>query len=345
MSNEALLTFLFVSHHPNMTSLGAMRATLQGLMAERKLSEESFRECFQKGMLRMDEHACLIWVPSFLESNTPESPNVIKGWTAIDDFLPECALKEQIYTCAASFAAGMGQGFLKALPVVIAKYLPCLKGTESLPEALAKGTESLPEALAKGTESLPEALAKGTESLPEALAKGMPNQEQEQEQDQEKDPASLGGADVLKARKILGSDEGVAKIHARLHKEIMRCHPKAKLPLEGTPAWAKEVLTVHRLFTVDGYSLEDVRACFTWLFCTEHDNAVFWRAQVQAITPLRNISKGMSKFGRIFEKWQAVAEKQAKPAARPGAEEARPFPKACAQGLEESGAAAIVGAV
>lgn len=60
LSHDAKLAFIFVLTHPNMTALGAMRGTVQGLSAELEVLPEAFSEAFSEGMLEADEKAKLI---------------------------------------------------------------------------------------------------------------------------------------------------------------------------------------------------------------------------------------------------------------------------------------------
>jgi hypothetical protein len=147
LSERGKLVFLFLMTHPNLTMLGAMRATVPGLAAELGISlegfAEAFREALAKGMAKVDQHSCLVWLPNFLKYNKPESPNVVKAWPEAFDLLPECALKLQLFEQVKGFAEGMTEGFRKAFR-----------------EAFGEG-------------------------LPEDFPKTSPNQEQEQEQEQE----------------------------------------------------------------------------------------------------------------------------------------------------------------
>ena len=46
LSPNGKLAFLFILTNPNMTALGAMRATIEGLSAELRIPAEAFREVF-----------------------------------------------------------------------------------------------------------------------------------------------------------------------------------------------------------------------------------------------------------------------------------------------------------
>jgi hypothetical protein len=128
LSDNGKLAFFMLLTHPSMTSLGAMRATLQGLAAEMQWAPEAFREAFleasSKGMAEYDAKACLIALPKFIQYNQPESPNVVKAWVGALDLLPECDLKTLVIARARGFAEGMGKGFAEALPEAFAKAMP-----------------------------------------------------------------------------------------------------------------------------------------------------------------------------------------------------------------------------
>ena len=128
LSDGAKLVFFMLLTHPNMTALGAMRATLSGLAEELGWLPEDFRKAFQeacaKGMAEHDARACFVSLPNFLRYNQPESPNVVKAWVSSLDLLPECDLKTRVIARARGYAEGMTEGFAKALPEAFAKAMP-----------------------------------------------------------------------------------------------------------------------------------------------------------------------------------------------------------------------------
>jgi hypothetical protein len=127
LSDAAKLSFFMLLTHPNMTALGAMRGTPEGLAAEMGWPVEAFREAFgealAKGMAKYDEKACLIVLPNFIKYNAPESPNVVKAWAAALDLLPECDLKTQLIRDLEGFAEGLTKGFQKAFAEAFPKAL------------------------------------------------------------------------------------------------------------------------------------------------------------------------------------------------------------------------------
>ena len=168
LSDKGKLTLFLLLTHPNMTSLGALRANLPGLACElgwkTSVFARAFRELLDCGMARQDTDAQLIWFPKFLKHNAPESPNVVRGWAAAFEELPECPLKLDVLAGAWATLAAFGEGFRDAFREVFGEVLPkpCEKPSASLPESLSEG-----------------------------FRQSCPNQEQEQEQEQKKTPSPL----------------------------------------------------------------------------------------------------------------------------------------------------------
>jgi hypothetical protein len=114
MDNEEKLAFIFVLTHPNMTSIGAMRGTVEGLAAEIKALPEAFHKAFDKGMLKVCKKSSLIVATNFMKYNQPESPNVVKAWAKAFSMLPECELKNEIYAKIYQTVKGLGKDSKKA---------------------------------------------------------------------------------------------------------------------------------------------------------------------------------------------------------------------------------------
>lgn len=151
LSHEGQRAFLFILTHPSMTSLGAFRATKEGIEAELGIDEKGFAKPFQellsKGLIKYDESCFLVFAPNFLKYNQPENPNVVKGWAGCLDLLPECPLLVEVLQRAKSCASANSKTF------------------KAFSEALGRVTETLSERYAK------------------QLSKGLAIQEQEQEQE------------------------------------------------------------------------------------------------------------------------------------------------------------------
>jgi len=128
LSERGKLVFLFLLTHPNLTMLGAMRATVPGLAAELGVDFEGFREAFQeglrKGMVKHDAEASFVWMPNFLRYNKPESPNVVKSWPYAWELLPECSLKFELAQRVRDFVKGLTEAFQEAFAEAFLKGWP-----------------------------------------------------------------------------------------------------------------------------------------------------------------------------------------------------------------------------
>jgi len=103
LSDDARLTFLFILTHPNLTSLGAMRATVPGLAAEIGWTPRRLRAALvalsERGMIEIDEAASFVCAPNFLRYNEPNGPNsVTRAWPSALNLIPECGGKTALVT-------------------------------------------------------------------------------------------------------------------------------------------------------------------------------------------------------------------------------------------------------
>lgn len=127
------LVWCMLLTHPNMTALGAMRGSVDGIVQEVSGGAEGLREAFREGLQQIidsgmadyDPKASFIALPNFLKYNSPESPNVVKGWVKAAEYLPECELKTATIQRAGAFLKGkgkaFGEAFQQAFPKAYAK--------------------------------------------------------------------------------------------------------------------------------------------------------------------------------------------------------------------------------
>lgn len=226
-----------------------------------KVFDAAFAEVSKKGKVKADWKSRVVWVRNVCKYNVPESPNVIRGWAAHVDEVPECALKQEALLILASFVSDLTEAFQKAFAEAFPKAFP-KAFPEGFPKALPKGsTEALVEAFGK---------AKGKSRV---YARA-PDQEQEQEQEQEQDPevptavtsgpgpkdehaagilsesgegkskanpaAALTGV-VLEAYDAIVADESLRPIVAhpeQLAADLVRCAPAVDVPLQVARAGA-----------------------------------------------------------------------------------------------------------
>jgi hypothetical protein len=128
LSDDGKLLFFFLLTHPHLISLGAMRISILGLAGELNWNEgrlsKAFQEVLSKGIVRYDERALFLWLPNFLRYNIPESPNVVKSWSHLLDYLPECELKNELITHARARVESLSPGFREALAEAFRKAMP-----------------------------------------------------------------------------------------------------------------------------------------------------------------------------------------------------------------------------
>jgi len=173
MSPGGKLVFMFFLTHPNLTALGAMRGTIPGLAAELgwrgKDFKQAFEEVFVKGMVRHDPEAACFLIPNFLKYNRPESPNVVKAWSASLDLIPECGLKVELIQRAKAFAEALPEAFREALP----KSMPYQEQKQELEQEQEPPPVSPPRGTINGFEQFRTTYPKwvGTEKAEEAWKK------------------------------------------------------------------------------------------------------------------------------------------------------------------------------
>jgi hypothetical protein len=144
-SERGKLSFMFILTNPHTTMIGTLRGTLLGLASELHAATDrgsksgvlegfgevllegyikAFREAIEKGSLRYDQRAALLWLPNFVKYNPPESPNVVKAWPHAYDLVPECKLKHEVFQNLKGYIVGKGEAFRKAFEQGFGQPLP-----------------------------------------------------------------------------------------------------------------------------------------------------------------------------------------------------------------------------
>jgi hypothetical protein len=118
---QAKMAFFFVLTHPNMTSVGAMRGTIEGLSSELEVIPEAFAEVLEEGLVLAYPESKIIVAKNFLKYNKPESPNVIRAWGKAFEMLPECNAKKELFLKVKGLVQGYGEGFKKAFSETFAE--------------------------------------------------------------------------------------------------------------------------------------------------------------------------------------------------------------------------------
>ena len=108
-SDDCQLVWFHIFTNPLNTPLGLLRASVEGLAAEKNLNRKwslrryrnAFEDAMRQGFLLYDENALLIYFPKFFSRkhrpNHPTSLNQVKSWGKIWKGIPESPLKYQCY--------------------------------------------------------------------------------------------------------------------------------------------------------------------------------------------------------------------------------------------------------
>lgn len=124
--NGKLLWFYLLTNQSTTSLPGLYKAGKASICEDLDWNPKGFQEGFQellnKGLARVDWDSRLMWIPNAIKYNPPENPNVVKGWRAAWDELPECELKLSAFLRFEEFLKGFSKGFQKAF------YQACPKG-------------------------------------------------------------------------------------------------------------------------------------------------------------------------------------------------------------------------
>lgn len=105
------MAFLFLVTHPNMTGIGAMRATLPGLSAELGVSQKEFAEVFSSGLAIFESSENCVFVPNFIKYQGCESLNVLKSWVTQFEFIPHGKTKDKAISSLYAYVEGKSEAF------------------------------------------------------------------------------------------------------------------------------------------------------------------------------------------------------------------------------------------
>ena len=146
------MMFLFILTHPNMTSIGALRGTREGLARELASTAgsdedltggttEALTEAYAKGydellgkaIVKEDKKSNFVYAKNFLKFNLPESPKVCVSFRSALEFLPECELLSEamartakiiVENQSANFAQALPKEFREAYEIAYGKAFP-----------------------------------------------------------------------------------------------------------------------------------------------------------------------------------------------------------------------------
>ena len=115
------MAFIFLVTHPNMTGIGAMRATLPGLSAELGVTQKEFSEVFTSGLAVFEPSENCVFVPNFIKYQGCESLNVLKSWVSQFQFIPHGKTKDLAVASLYAFVEGKALAFRLAFNDAYAK--------------------------------------------------------------------------------------------------------------------------------------------------------------------------------------------------------------------------------
>lgn len=85
---------------------------------------EAFREVSRDGHVVADWRRRIVWVPNALSYNSPESPNVVRGWRLPWSELPDCPLKSKIFRELKTYVEGLNKAFAEAFAEALGQPSP-----------------------------------------------------------------------------------------------------------------------------------------------------------------------------------------------------------------------------
>ena len=124
LSNNAKLAYFYILTHPNMTALGAMRGTPNGIAAELGMPASAANELVSSFIVQYDPSTSCLYIPGFIEWQTPESTNVVKAWAKSFDLIPDGIFKRQVVLEAHAFIKTLSLPFQVAFEKAMNEAFP-----------------------------------------------------------------------------------------------------------------------------------------------------------------------------------------------------------------------------
>jgi hypothetical protein len=124
ISNNAKLAYFYILTHPNMTALGAMRGTANGIAAELGVSTSAVNELLNIHLVQYDPATSCLYVPDFIEWQAPESTNVVKAWAKSFDLIPDGIFKRQVVLEAHAYIRTLSTPFQVAFDKALKEAFP-----------------------------------------------------------------------------------------------------------------------------------------------------------------------------------------------------------------------------
>ncbi|HYR46925.1 MAG TPA: hypothetical protein VER78_07950 [Thermoanaerobaculia bacterium] len=132
---------------PGLVPAGAA-ALAEGLGWPLQKFLRAFRELEAQQLAQADWAARVVWIPSVLDDNRPESPNVLRAWRSAFDELPDCPLTAKARATVEALVEGLTEPFRKAFAEgsrkTFGKTLPNQKAEAVTETESGAGVRSLP---------------------------------------------------------------------------------------------------------------------------------------------------------------------------------------------------------
>ncbi|MBF0540579.1 MAG: hypothetical protein HQK91_03895 [Nitrospirae bacterium] len=112
---DTQLVFFHLLTTPLSNSIGIFKISDKALSEELRMPFKRYKKAFRNlekiGMVKYDETAQLIYLPSFLKHNPPDNPNVLSAWSYLFHELPKSVLKTKYFEELYMFVEKLGIGF------------------------------------------------------------------------------------------------------------------------------------------------------------------------------------------------------------------------------------------
>lgn len=117
--DDVQLIWFHLKSTPMSTPLGILYAPVAGLAAEKRWTEDRYRQALTDGealgFWKVDDKAHVIYFPNHFRYNKPENPSVLKSLLKCWDEIPQCDLKNEFWRRLTECCGEWGEGYTSAL--------------------------------------------------------------------------------------------------------------------------------------------------------------------------------------------------------------------------------------
>lgn len=157
------LVALYLLTGPQTTATGLYRLSVASAAEDLGCSMRAFQRRLDAVVRALkwqyDAVVRVLWLPEWLDENSPANPNVVRAWRSCFDEIPDCALKRKAWAAVRAVLAPRGESFLKPFPELLGEPL-----SEPLPEAGSNGLPNPPVPVPEGATVGPSRLDRRVES-------------------------------------------------------------------------------------------------------------------------------------------------------------------------------------